>query len=152
MKRLLIVAVAALFVLEFSSCKGGKEKVKVPEKVKTAFENNFSNTGDVEWEKEKPNIWEVNFEIDDVDMEALFDNNGTWLKTETEIAVSDVPEVVINSAKKKFSDYEIYGAERIETPEQVTFKVKIKNGSGKKMYVVFDKTGKGLKREKAEDD
>ncbi len=151
MKKLLIFAVAALFVLEFSSCKG-KEKVKVPEKVKTAFENKFPGAGDVEWEQEKQGIWEVEFEIKDTDMEALFDNNGTWLKTETEIEIKELPEAVVNSAKKKFAGYEIYGAEIIETPEQTTYEVKIKNGSGEKMYVVFDKTGKGLKREKAEDD
>jgi hypothetical protein len=151
MKKLLIIVVAVLYVLEFTACKE-KEKVKVPGKVKTAFENKFPGAGDVEWSKEKSNIWEVDFETEEVDMEALFDNNGTWLKTETEIEIKDIPQAVLTSVKKKFAGYTVYGAELIETPAQKTYEVKIKNGSGEKMYVVFDKSGKGLKREKADDD
>ena len=61
------------------------------------FNRMYPDAFDVEWEDEG-NYWEVSFEMGEagsvVECEAIYDKNGNWLCTETEISVNDVPQYV----------------------------------------------------------
>ena len=146
MKKELIVVIAVALTLGLVSCK----KVNVPEKVKASFEQKFKNAGEVEWEQEKNNIWEAEFETGGKEMSATFDGNGSWLETETEIESSEVPQVVVDAAAKKFPDYTVKEWELIEKPDQMMYEAEMKSPDGEKIKVQFDKNGTGLKREKVE--
>ncbi len=144
MKKEQIIVLVIALTLGLVSCK----KVNVPEKVKASFEQKFKNAGEVEWEQEENNKWEAEFEMDEKEMSATFDGNGSWLETETEIESSEVPQAVVDAATKKFPGYKIKEWELIEKPEQTIYEAEMKGENGEKIKVQFDKNGTGLKREK----
>ena len=148
MKKLLILTMAMVFSFGITACK----KVKVPEKVKTAFSQKFQKASDIDWDQEKNNTWEAEFTLKAVEMSATFTNKGVWLETETEIKLEALPDAVQKTVQAKFADYQLKGAEYIEKPDFSGYEIMLKAKNGDKIEVLFDKSGKGLKREKITDE
>ncbi|MCY7330663.1 MAG: PepSY-like domain-containing protein, partial [Saprospiraceae bacterium] len=75
-----------------------------PTAVMTAFNQKFPDMKDVDWGLEKNGQWEAEFDQNGVDMSADFSAEGTWLETETQIKVADLPAAVktaLNAKKVK---------------------------------------------------
>src|SRR5206468_966913 len=73
----------------------------VPETVKNAFAKSFPNTTVKKWDKEDSN-YEANFTKDGKSMSATFDANGTWMETETDIKISELPAAVTDYVKSNY--------------------------------------------------
>ena len=129
---------AFMMVLTALSCSAQN----VPSEVKAAFAKNFPNTTVKKWDKEDGN-YEANFTKDGKTMSATFDAKGTWMETETDIKVSELPAVISDYVKANYKDATIKEASIISNP------------SAKKMYeaevkgkdLLFDENGKFLKIE-----
>lgn len=78
MKSNLVLAVA-LGVVTLSACSQEIPQSEVPSVVLNTFNLEFENATDVEWDK-KGSIYEVEFEIDNQDHEALVEETGTLAK------------------------------------------------------------------------
>ena len=96
MKRTLLIALSILNCILCTGCE--KDDVKAPEAVKTSFNAMFPGATRVEWEKER-GLYKAEFRIDLHEKDAWFEKDGTWVRTKTDIALSEVPAVVMQTAK-----------------------------------------------------
>ena len=127
-------AIALLFCLT-SFCQ-----VKVPDAVKTAFNNKFPGASGLKWEKENKTELEANFKMNNADVSANFKLDGSWVETETTIAASELPSAVKNAVDAKYPGA-IYGiTEKIEKPGKTLYEVNIKV-NGKKKELELDPNG-----------
>lgn len=89
---------------------------KVPTAAVNAFKTKFPGASNPSWEIEKKDVYEVNFVIDKQKRSAQFDKAGEWVRTETEIEVSQLPKAVTESFNKTYPGYKIKEAEKVSTP------------------------------------
>lgn len=132
-KILATVATVALCCICGTSCFSQKS---APAAVREAFSKKFPGVSDVDWGKENSQEWEAEFEQTGKDMSANFRADGTWLETETEIQVADLPASVQAALKGK----KVKEAARIERADGSTvFEAEV----GRK-DLLFDLAGKSL--------
>ena len=109
-------------------------QVKVPDVVKTAFNNKFPGASEIKWEKENKNELEANFKMNNTAVSANFSLDGTWVETETTIPANELPAPVTNAVNTKYPGA-VYGrTEKIEKP-------------GNKVFYEVNITMKGKKKE-----
>lgn len=113
---------------------------KVPDVVKTAFNNKFPNASEVKWEKESKTELEANFKMNNTNVSANFKLDGTWVETETTIPVSELPAPVSKAVNTKYPGGVYNRSERIEKPGgKVMYEVNIKvNGKKKELELNED--------------
>ena len=112
----------ALVLLTIASSYAQKVKPEnVPAPVLSAFKAKFVNAVKVKWSIEKVNEYEAEFKMDGLKKSANFKSDGTWIETEIEINISQLPQVVIEAINKRFSGCKIDEAEQAETPENTNF-------------------------------
>jgi hypothetical protein len=117
----------------------------VPENVKKEFAKKYPSAQTIKWSSEEANEWEAEFKINGTEMSASYDNKGTWLESETEITVKDLPAAVTNTLTKEFPGYKTGEMSAIENPQMKGFELALKKG-GTSLEVVFDNMGKVLKK------
>lgn len=120
--------------LEEGTPEEGTPEVEPTPEVKDMYEvfaEMYPDATDVEWEEED-GYWEVEFEIGGyMECEALFDQNGNWLCTTSEIDACDVPQFVFDAleaseyAEAELDDDEV---EYIETPEGCYYVLELELG------------------------
>lgn len=87
-----MMAVAGLFM---TSCDDDDDdKWKPDYQITSAFEQRYPNASRVEWEREAGNYYVADFRESNVDKEAWFTSDGTWVMTETDVRPADLPEVI----------------------------------------------------------
>ena len=75
-----------------------------------AFKNDFTEATEIQWEKDDDNTWEVEFFINEIEHSANYDLSGKLVETEIQIRLEEVPEIVMNIFKTKYSVHQIYKA------------------------------------------
>ena len=119
MKRLMIMLAAVVAMVMSAACDE-YDGVLPDSNILAQFNAMYPGAKDVEWEREGY-YWKVSFETgrDRVDREAWFDKNGDWLKTETDLHLSSVPQYIkdyLDGSIYKDASFEDGDAEYIETP------------------------------------
>lgn len=113
---------------------------KVPASVMAAFNKNFSGINDAKWEKEKGN-YEANFKQNGQKMSALFDANGGWLETETDIAINTLPAAVTEYIAKNYKGEKIKEAAKLKMANgDDNYEAEVKG-----LDLIFDAKGKFIK-------
>ncbi|HEY5748740.1 MAG TPA: PepSY-like domain-containing protein [Chryseolinea sp.] len=150
MKQLLTLTLVALLGLTAQAQKLTDDKV--PATVKAALIKRFPAAKQVAWEKEDARAYEAKFTVGDNKQSANFDEDGKWLSTETNLKKTDIPAAIQSSIAKNFAGFDIADPEKVESPEGVSYKMKLKK-EGKKLEVVFlpDGTVKKQKEHKSGD-
>lgn len=96
MKRIILTVILAISAMTMFSCEK-YEDGKPVKSVREAFEEMYPDARDVEWDMELTG-WKVSFETgtppDIKESEAWYDMNGNWLRTETDLLASALPQVV----------------------------------------------------------
>ncbi len=148
MKNLLFISVlTGIFFL--TACEQRKD---VPQAVKTAFNQKFSNATKVKWENEDENEWEAEFRMNGKEYSANFDSKGNWLETEYEIKKSEIPQAILTTIKNEFTRYETEEAEVAENKDGTFYEIKFETDE-KDIEVVFKADGTVVKKEsKGEED
>lgn len=95
----------------------------VPIAVREAFAERFPAAANVEWELEDPTRYEGVFQEGGTESSANFAANGAWLETESRIAKSALPKAVTHALAANYADHIVEEAERVETPEGITFEL-----------------------------
>ena len=124
MNKLTITAVG-LTLLLVHACDADK---KVPEKVKTSFEQKFPDAKNIEWAMENDTEWEAEFTMNGVEYSSNFTVAGEWTETEFEIKITELPEAVQIVLNSNYSDYNIEGIESSETKEGVVYEIALEKG------------------------
>jgi hypothetical protein len=121
------------------------QNVTAPKAVKSAFEQKFPNAENVKWGKENTNEYEAEFTLNMTPMSANFLKDGTWLETETSIAIDQLPQAIIDAVRLNYSGGTIRDASKIEKPDNtIVYETDIKIKS-KTKEVVFDEKGNVVK-------
>lgn len=102
-----------LFIaLSIVACDNDLAPSQVPSIVKNTFKYSFSKAMDVEWEYIK-NAYEVNFEVNNVDHEALLDSSGNLQKYKYAIDKNRLPKNLQSFLQHKYPN------RKWEDPEHV---------------------------------
>jgi len=138
MKRYCIVgSICALGLCVTSFITGTPE---LPDPVKTAFQKHYSEARKVKWEKEN-DVYEAEFELNKLNMSAVFDVSGTIPETEIEIPVSELLTNCKSNLPSEFTGARIKEAAKIvKTNGTVLYEAEVKG-----VDVFFDVEGNLLK-------
>ena len=132
------------FILLGITCQAQKLNVnQVPSPVKSAMEKKFPGITKVNWGKEEKD-YEAEFSKDGKEMSAIFNASGTWIETETAIAVSELPQPIKTYVAQNMKGKKITEAAVIHRSDGSTVYEAETNNTD----YVFDATGKLLKTEK----
>lgn len=145
MKKLMGIMSAVLL----ASCANAQkvDVSKVPDVVKKSFTKNFTGVSSAKWDKEGKD-YEASFKKDGHDMSALFMTDGMLMETETDIAVTELPAVVIEYVKTHYKGKAIKEAAIIIKANGV----KNYEAEVDEMDVLFDASGKFLKEVKEDEE
>ncbi len=133
----------ALFIcFIFVSCENEIPTSEVPSIVQNTFKSNFAQAKDLDWELIN-DAYEVSFEIENVDHDALLDRSGNLLKYKHRIDGTQIPQgiktfLAQNYPKEKWDDaeYIVEGKSKyfqIELDGFFTDKKMVLNANGKEL-------------------
>ncbi len=119
----------------------------IPEIVEKAFHAKFPEASAVNWEEYGDNYIATFFE-DNAFTEAIFDQNGSWVKTERSTDEEALSQEIIDQIETKYDFLEYLDVVFTETPENSTITVKISSEDDEEMTVAtvftFDHQGQLL--------
>ena len=144
MKKLALLMVIAASVFAVISCDE-YEDGKPSSSVLDRFENMYPGAWDVEWEREGI-YWEVSFDTgsypNQTEHTAWFKSDGTWVRTETDIHVSAVPDAIkgfLQNSEYASALLEDNEVDYIQTPDGNYYQFElIYNGARVKVNVTED--------------
>lgn len=138
--RTLIVLILAAFISFQNSILFAQEaaKSRAFELVKENFNKMYPGAVIKEWELEKNNIYEVEFILNNIKYEAEFAGDGTWIYTERDINLADIPGLILNNFKmSEFSSWQIDEVEELNTPQHRTlYELELKKDN-EKLYLYY---------------
>ena len=138
MKRTILV-----LTLIFCAVTISYSQIKVPEKVKTAFESKFPKAESVKWSMDDDD-YSADFTIDSVNYFAGFSDDGKWTETGVSIPFDNLSDAIKQVVKKTYKDSDIKNAYSVEdSGGKIYYEVDvIKNGKTVEMY--YNKDGSEL--------
>ncbi len=114
MKKIVLMLTAMLLLSGYGYC----QKIaadKVPADVKTAFQKKFPTAAKVSYEMEKVD-YEISFTLSGTECSAVFDKDGKWIETETDVKDADLPAKVKATLDKDFAGYKRTESVKLELP------------------------------------
>ena len=118
---------SGLLILLFSSTISCGQNV--PGKVKEAFNKKFPNAASVEWGKESDTEFEAEFTMNGKDYSANFNTDGTWMETEMEIEMEDLPDPVLASFARDYWGADIEEIASLMNSEGTFFEIAIQKNN-----------------------
>ena len=113
-----------------------------PDSPKATFASMFPGAWDVEWESER-GLAKVEFNFKQHEMEAWFQTDGTWVRTATDLRLSEVPAAVVSAIKNRLGNgWKIDDIDLIEQAEApVKYYLAECENMGTDIYVRIDPNG-----------
>ncbi len=141
MKKITMIAV--IVSLAFTAAAQKLKQNDVPAAVKQSFAKLFPGAA-AKWEKEDGK-YEAEFKQGGNEMSAVFESAGTFVESETEIKVSELPSAVAAYVKEHYKNKSIKeGAKITKADGTVNYEAEV---GGKD--IIFDANGKFIKEVKA---
>ena len=145
MKKMMILA-AAVIALATISCEKYDDG-RPQQAVRKSFSNVCPGAFDVEWEWEG-RYWEVSYETgtrpNGTEHEAWFDKDGNWIRTKTEVLISEVPQEIKDylAADPTYgaANYSDNDADYIQTPTGNSYRFDL-NSNGREVKVDVSEDG-----------
>ncbi|MCA1761074.1 MAG: PepSY-like domain-containing protein, partial [Bacteroidales bacterium] len=144
MKRLIGLLVFLLFAGNILAQKISQSNV--PAVILNSFQVKFPNTDDVDWRLEKGN-YRVNFEVNDKDHEVRLDDRGKIVKHVQDLFVSEIPDAVLQTIRKKVSFFDVEDADKITEDGKTIFEINFETDDKDHDFWITEK-GKLLKYRK----
>ncbi len=127
MKKVFLIIMSVAFIC---SCSYAGTP---PDAVKEAFVKKFPSATGVTWGKEGTKEWEAEFTFEGDKISANFANDGTWLETEKEIKIADLPKDVSEAILSKYPGWSITEADKTDSAKHGTiYEIDLKKGVEKK--------------------
>jgi len=115
--------------------------VDVPQVVTDAFAKKFPSATNIKWGKENAKEYEAEFKLNGKSVSANFLIDGSWLETESEIDIAELPAAVAAAVKTKHPGAAVLKVYKIETAKgRVTYETEIKTGN-KKTEMILNADG-----------
>lgn len=101
---------------------------KVPTRVQQAYEQQVPNA--TPFDREKGNgLYKAEFYKDGHEGEAWFQPDGTWVRTETDVRIAELPQAVTDYVATYYPTHHIDDTNWVETPAQSYYALELeKNG------------------------
>lgn len=118
----------------------------VPRQVKNVFNAKYPEAMNVEW-KHEVNDFSATFIKENKLYEASFNNNGDWKKTQKEITLTELPEIIkINLSDSKYANWKIASAYILYFPYiKPKYFVNIIKPDNNQQRLLFTEKGKLIK-------
>ena len=113
---------------------------EVPELVKNAFTKEYTQATDIEWERDMDNF-KVEFDMGRMEHEIWYTPSGDVIKKEQDISEAELPQVIRDIIKSKYSGYRIDDVEMTWQDNATTYEVEVEKGK-EEWKIVFDSEGK----------
>ncbi|MFV5690241.1 PepSY-like domain-containing protein [Flavobacterium sp. ZT3R25] len=141
MKKLAMVV--TLSILSFISFGQKVKEKNVPQVIKTALHQKYSNAKEIKWDKEENN-YEASFDINGVDNSVLFSQDGKIVETEVEIQINQLPKNALDYLNVNFKNARIKEAAKIiNLKGKIIFEAEIKTYD-----ILFDEKGGFISKNK----
>lgn len=142
---------ATLLTFPLSLTAKDVSKKQVPQSVLEAFQKAYPNVKDVEYEEEQRDgktYYEVEYRENKKRYDVLYTPDGTLIEKEEELALSEVPEAVIQAVKKEYPSGKFKEAEKVmDVQGNVTsYEIEVKEDE-KEWDVYTDVDGKIIRKE-----
>jgi hypothetical protein len=118
-----IIYLAALLVSTSATVATPPE---VSEKVLKAFRETFIAAENVVW-NEQDNQCQAYFNQSEIQIRAIYDDDGNLLKTTRAYYEKDLPPNVLAKLKKKYAGKEIFGITEVSTETEITYYVTLRD-------------------------
>lgn len=141
MKKIAIIALG-VFALGFTSCNDDDNSIamtQVPNEVVTAFEVQFPNATDVEY-AQMGNQYVVDFDLNSVDYDALFNADGTLVQFKYDILVTEIPQEILTTITTDYDGRPIDDAEILVIGDATYYQIEL-NNIPLDDYLVFNTDG-----------
>lgn len=135
-----VFSLILIFMLACTSQTG------VPKNIKTSFEQKFPNAEEVKWDQENETEWEAEFTMHGKAYSANYSTDGSWMETEYEIEISDIPFAVMQTLDMEFIGFDIEEAEMYETAEGMAYEFTLEKAE-ENIEVAISLDGTILKQE-----
>lgn len=135
MKKLIMMS-TLVATIGFAACAQKLDASKVPASVKTAFVKRFPGAI-AEWGKENAKEYEAEFKFNGKAASANFLTDGSWVETEMEINMSELPAAVTAAVKTKHPGATISKVYKIDNAKgELTYETEIKTGNKKQEMIL----------------
>ncbi|SHG05290.1 PepSY-like domain-containing protein [Dysgonomonas macrotermitis] len=118
--------------------------------IQTEFDKKFPNATDVEW-KASNNVYEIDFEISNVDYEAWYDSNANLLMYKYDIANGELPSAVSSAIASDYTGYTLDEAEKVYKGEIIGYYVDLKKNKTE-VHAFYKEDGTFISKNLWEDD
>jgi hypothetical protein len=138
MKKTVFLVLAIAMV--FTACEDDDiRNADIPSVVLNGFTEQFSNATGVEWEK-KADLYEVEFEIEKIDYEAILSSDGTIVKYKYDVSYEALPEAVQASITADYDKTNIDEIELIQISEKSYYQVEF-DAEPNDNKIIFEESG-----------
>lgn len=120
------------------------QEVEVPDEVLATFEEMYPNAINATWEEEDTQ-YTVNFEMDGSTIIAVYSEDGSWLKSETDIEFDDLPTAAQAYIKDEFVVELYHSIVKLEVPEETLYHVSLETET-ELVKLTFDEDGNVLEK------
>ncbi|WP_299984479.1 PepSY-like domain-containing protein [uncultured Pontibacter sp.] len=112
----------------------------VPEAMKSALSQKYTNATDLEWEKHGEN-YEADFDIDRIDHTVMIDPSGKILMTKRDIEEKDLPQNIRTAISQKYKGMRLDDIEQVEKDGNTYYQLELEQKPQDKK-VVLSQDGK----------
>jgi len=145
MKNFLLLVVVFMTTQTIQAQVQEVEASKVPHAVLNNYVKRFGRPQKTTWKKFKLKdleAYEANFELNGKTMEARYDKTGTWLKTDTPIAETKLPDAVKQKLQAEYAGCQYMSFETVDSPSKKDL-YEIELIKGKNAFeVIYESDGK----------
>ena len=138
MKKAIILVLSLAMV--FTACEENDiQNNDIPSVVLNAFTEKFSNATHVEWEKIGEE-YEVEFDLEAIDYEAIIQADGTILKYKNDISFKALPEAIKETIIANYNKTKIDEVDEIHIGETIYYQVEFE-AEPIDNKIIFEKSG-----------
>lgn len=139
--RLSIVMIASLFVVESFA-----QVTSIPATAKENFAKQYPGATNVRWDNDIVNV-NVRFDFEGAQMNAEYNNKGTWKHTFKDFSYDQLPGAVVDGFKKsKYAGRDVTEVKAVYLPGNVTqYRLRVEKNDVQKKFLYFNPEGRLLR-------
>ena len=140
MKKNFLIFIGAIFICSPVFAQKLSEE-QVPPAVKEKFQEKYKEVK-VKWNKGDEGNFEGEFKQNKKKITVVFNTDGKWVETRTEVDYQQLPSDIITFVFEKYKGYEMITTEKVERANGLTYHLELEDNKAKKLAeITFDKNG-----------
>lgn len=100
---------------------------EISEKVLKAFKATFTDAENVTWKELDNNNSQANFKVSEIQVRAMYDNEGNLLETVRYYGERNLPPNILARLKKRYVGKEVFGVTEISSESEIAYHITLKD-------------------------